>query len=186
MTASAPSHRSVAPTTSAPAGRFSRLYGARPWHLLSLLASFALTAYAVRRLFDETSAVAQIALWFVGGAVLWDLVLGPALALADRVVRPRLGAVQVRGVSPLNHLRVPALVSSLLLLVFAPSIFQRSEQRYQAKAGLLQDPYLDRWAAVTLSLFALSALTYVVAVLRTHRRGRLRAGHARARDSSES
>ncbi len=169
MTASAPSHRSPAPTTSAPTGRFSRLYGARPWHLLSLLASFALTAYTVRRLLDEASAVVQIALWFVGGAVVWDLVLGPALALADRAVRPRPSGMRVRGLSPLNHLRVPVLLSSLLLLLFAPLVFQRSEQRYQASAGLLQDPYLERWAAVTLSLFTLSALVYAVAVLRTHR-----------------
>jgi len=166
---SAPSHRSQATTTSAPAGRFARLYGARPWHLLSLLASFALTGYVVRRLLDETSAFVQIAVWFIGGAVVWDLVLGPALALADRLVRPRLGAVQVRGVSPLNHLRVPALVSSLLLLLFAPLVLQRSKQTYQAKTGLLQDPYLERWAAVALSLFTLSALVYAVAVLRTHR-----------------
>ena len=153
-------------TTSGWRRRFVALYGARPWHLLTLLASFALTGYALSRLLDDASSIVQIAIWFVASAVVWDVVLGPALALADRAGRPVLQRARVRGVSPLNHVRVPVLVSGLLLLVFAPLVFQRSEQRYQLKAGLVQDPYLDRWAVVTLALFALSALAYVVAVLR--------------------
>ncbi len=148
-----------------PQSGFGRLYGARPWHLLALLASFALTAYAVSRVFGDRTALARIAIWFVGAAVVWDLVLGPLYALADRGLRP-LQHVAVRGVALRNYVRVPALVASLLLIVWAPLIFQRTEQIYRLKSGLLQDPYLDRWAAVTVTLFALSGLAYAVAVLR--------------------
>ncbi len=151
-----------------PRSRFGRLYGARPWHLLVLLACFAVTAYAVTRLLGDLPALLRIALWFVGAAVVWDLVLGPLYALADRGLSP-LGRVAVRGVGLRNHVRVPALVASLLLVVWAPLIFQRSEGVYRVKAGLVQDPYLERWAGVTVALFALSALWFAVAVLR--RRG---------------
>ena len=171
MTGNPTATPSATATTSGPRRRFVVLYGARPWHLLTLLASFALTGYTVSRLLDDASSLVQIAIWFVGSAVVWDVVLGPGLALVDRAGRPLLQRVRVRGVSPLNHVRVPVLLSSLLLLVFAPLVFQRSEQRYQLKAGLVQDPYLDRWAAVTLALFAVSALAYALAALRRRRTG---------------
>ena len=148
-----------------PQDGFGRRYGARPWHLLTLLASFAVTAYAVSRLFDDRTALVRIAIWFIGAAVVWDLVVGPLYALADRGLRP-LQHVGVRGVALRNYVRVPALVSTLLLIVWAPLIFQRTEQIYRLKSGLLEDPYLDRWAAVTVVLFALSAVVYALAVLR--------------------
>jgi hypothetical protein len=136
-----------------------------------LLGCFALTAYVLSRLVGDTASLLQMVLWFVGAAVVWDLVLGPLLALADRGARTLLHRVRVAGVSPLNHVRFPALLSLLLLLIFAPLVLQRSEQRYSAKTDLSQDPYLERWAAVTVTLFALSALSYGLAVLRARRRG---------------
>ena len=148
-----------------PTSGFGRLYGARPWHLLVLLLCFALSAYAVSRLLGDRTALVRIAIWFVGAAVVWDLVLGPLYALADRGLAP-LRRVGLRGVGLRNYVRVPALISSLLLIVWAPLIFQRSEEVYRLKAGLVQDPYLERWAAVTVALFALSTLAYVLAVAR--------------------
>ena len=153
-------------------GRLLRWYGASVWHLAVVLGCFAVTGYTVSRLLGDTSSLLQIGLWFVGAAVVWDLVLAPALALADRAVRGPLHRVRVSGVSPLNHVRFPAVLSLLLLAVFAPLVLQRSEPRYSAKAGLLQDPYLERWLAVTVALFVLSALAYGLAVLRARRRRR--------------
>jgi uncharacterized membrane protein YuzA (DUF378 family) len=148
-------------------GNWVRRYGASGWHLGALLGCFALTGYTVTRLLGDTSSLLQIVIWFVGAAVVWDLVLGPALALADRGLR---GAVQRVGGGPaLNFLRFPAGVSLLLLAVFAPLVLQRSEQRYSAKTGLTEDPYLERWAAVTAALFAASALAYSVRVVRARR-----------------
>ena len=152
-------------------GRFAKLYGAKPWHLVSLLLCFLVTGYAVTRLLGDLPALLRIAIWFVGSAVVWDLLLGPTIALADTLVRPVLRRVQVRRVSPLNYVRFPALLSALLLLVFAPLILQRSELVYAYKSGLTQDPYLDRWLLVTALLFLASAVAYAVAVARDRRRG---------------
>ena len=142
-----------------PRGRVGRLYGASPWHLVALLGCFALAAYAVSRMRDDP-ALLRIAIWFVGAAVVWDLVVGPLIALADRGLR-HLRA-RPRRISLLNHVRVPALMSGLLLVVWAPVILQRSEQVFRTKAGLSQDPYLARWIAITAALFALSALVYAI------------------------
>ena len=143
-------------------------YGASWQHLAVLLACFALTGYAASRLLGDPSSLLSITLWFVGAAVVWDLVLGPALALSDRGVRRLLP--RVAGVSPLNFVRFPALLSLLLLGLFAPLVLQRTEQRYRAKTDLAQDPYLERWLAVTAVLFAVSALVYGLRVLRARRR----------------
>lgn len=157
---------------SRPRGRLLQWYGASGWHLAVLLGCFALTGYSVSRLLGDTSSLLRIGLWFLGAAVVWDLVLAPALALVDRAAQGLLRRVQIGGVSPLNHVRFPALLSLLLLAVFAPLVLQRSEQRYSAKTDLVQDPYLERWLAVTVTLFALSALSYGLAVLRARRRRR--------------
>ena len=156
-------------TTSGARRRFAGLYGAKPWHLLSLLGCFLVTGYTVTRLFSDQTALVRIAIWFVGAAVVWDAVLGPALAAADAGARPVLRRVRVRGVSPLNHVRFPALLSFLLLVTFTPVIFQRSEFVYRGKSGLTQEPYLERWLLVTLALFTVSALLYAARVLRAPR-----------------
>lgn len=149
--------------------RVARLYGARPWHLLAVGALLLATAYVVG-LLRADPALPRIAAWFVGAAVAWDLVLGPLLALADRGLRAALGGVRAAGVRPLNYVRAPLLVSAALLLVSAPLVLQRSEGVYRAKTGLLQDPYLGRWLAVTGALCAASALLLGLAVLRARRR----------------
>ncbi len=144
-------------------GRRPRLYGASAWHLLALLGCFALTGYAVSRLRDDP-ALLRITLWFVGAAVVWDLVAGPLIALVDRLLLPLRS--RPRRVGLLNHVRVPALLSGLLLVVWAPVIFQRSEQTFRLKAGLDQDPYLERWLVITAVLFAMSAAAYAVRLRR--------------------
>ncbi|MCW2713465.1 MAG: hypothetical protein JWN88_512 [Frankiales bacterium] len=146
-------------------GPLARLYGASPWHLVALLGCFGLTAYAVSRL-REDPALLRIALWFVGAAVVWDLVVGPLLALVDRGLRPLRGSPGRLPV--INHVRVPALTSALLLLVWAPVILQRSEPVFRTKAGLDLDDYLGRWLVITAVLFVASALVYAV---RRARRG---------------
>ncbi len=154
--------------------RFRRLYGDRPLQLITLLGCFAVSGYAASRLFGDAAAL-RIAAWFLGAAIVFDLVLSPLLALADRVLLAlRGGRDTVRGrrgrVSPVNYVRVPVLLSGLLLLVYAPVIFRRSEEPYRAASGLDQEPFLERWVAITAGIFAVAALAYAVAVLRARRR----------------
>lgn len=151
--------------------RFARLYGAHPWHLVAMLGLAAVTAYAVTRLLGGP-ALLNIAIWFVGAAVVWDLLLGPGYAGVDALLRATVGRVRASGVRPLNYVRVPLALSSLLLVVWAPLILQRTESIYRAKSDLLQDPYLERWVAVTAVLVLASALLYAVAVGRARRSSR--------------
>lgn len=142
--------------------RFRRLYGASPLHLTGLLASFVVAGYAAWRLLGARPAA--VLLWFVGAAVLHDLVLAPLYALLDRAGRRR------EAVPPWwNHVRFPAAISLLLLLVWAPEIAQVSPA-YEVTTGLDQSVYQGRWLAVSGTLFALSAVAFLLVGVRRRRR----------------
>ncbi|WP_237322259.1 hypothetical protein [Streptomyces sp. JJ36] len=135
------------------------------------LASFALTGYAGVRLLGGDDPLGVV-LWFAGAAVLHDLVLLPLYASADRLLqalppRRRAGAAPVW----LNHVRVPVLVSGLLLLVWYPLVLMRAE-RYERYTTLSDDGYPVRWGLLTAGLFAASAVLLAVRLLRARRTGR--------------
>ena len=124
-----------------------------PLQLLLLVCSFALAGYAgVRLLAGDWFG---IALWFVGAAVLHDLVLLPLYAAADRAL------VKATGRHVL-YVRVPAAFSLLLLLVWFPLISGQVADRYASATGLSPDGFLARWLLVTAALFGGSALVFVV------------------------
>ncbi len=130
-----------------------RLYGAGPLHLLVLLGSFALAAAAALRVADDPLRLRYLA-WFLGVVLVHDLLLLPLYVGLDRsMLRPLRAS---------NHVRVPLLLSGLLLLMFAPVVFQRSEPAYGAASGLDQDPYLARWLLVSGLLFLGSAAVYLL------------------------
>ncbi|MFD8646131.1 hypothetical protein ACFV14_38200 [Streptomyces zaomyceticus] len=138
-----------------------RRYGASPLHLLLVLASFALAAYAgVRLLKGDTLGVA---LWFVAAALLHDLVLLPLYVVTDRAAQ-RLFR-EIPGSRPprpsVNHVRVPLFVSGLLLLVWWPLILGRVDH-YTAYTGLPADGFLERWLLITAALFLASAVVLLV------------------------
>ncbi|MCP9488657.1 MAG: hypothetical protein MSC31_02120 [Solirubrobacteraceae bacterium MAG38_C4-C5] len=140
--------------------RFRALYGSTPLHLIALVASLALTAYAALRI-AETSGAAQIALWLVGAALAHDLVLFPLYTLLGLLAggnRPRRAT---------NHVRVPAMLSGLLFLMFVPLICSLAPDTYEAAAGLQPTPYLQRWLAITAALFLASGLLYALRARRS-------------------
>jgi hypothetical protein len=133
-----------------------------PLQLLLLACSFALAGYAgVRLLADDWFGVA---LWFVGAAVLHDLVLVPLYAVADRAVVRALGAAGRREWT--MYVRVPAALSGLLLLVWFPLISGRVASGYESATGLPGDVFLGRWLLVTAVLFAGSAVLFVLRLRR--------------------
>lgn len=144
---------------------FGRRYGEGPMHLILLVGTFALAGYAgVRLLAGDTFA---IVVWFIGSALLHDLVLLPVYATADRAVRTVLGPRS----DLVNFVRVPGFLAGLLLLMWFPLI-TRQATRYEAASGLSVDVFLGNWLLITAALFAVSALWLTVRTLRLRRRAR--------------
>jgi hypothetical protein len=141
---------------------FYRWYGANPLHLLTLIASFALAGYAAEKLLPRDTEA--IAIWFIGAVIGHDLLLMPLYTIADlsvlAVFRHRRQQ-QPPVVSWINYLRVPAVLSGTLLLIWFPLIF-RLPSHYAALTGLPIDPYMTHWLAVTGVLFLLSAVALAV------------------------
>jgi len=151
--------------------RFVRWYGSNPLHLLVLIASFALTGYALVRLFAVRPL--EVAIWFVGAAIVHDLILLPLYSLADlsahAVLRHR--AARVPQVQWINYLRVPAFLSGVLLLVWFPLILDLAIP-YPDAARLSEGVYLGRWLAITAVLFGASALAFALKLRRVRRAAR--------------
>ena len=144
---------------------FRALYGSSPLHLLTLLGCLALTAVAVLELSRGPSPV-RIGLWFLGAVLLHDLALYPLYMLADRSVGTALRRRRAARGS-VNWVRVPALLSGLLLLMFWPVITQHSEGSYSYASGLDQDVYLRRYLLITGALFLGSAVLFAASRVRS-------------------
>jgi uncharacterized membrane protein len=144
---------------------FRERYGAGPLHLLALLASFAVAAYALSRSLELTSNPDRLLLWMGGSIVAHDFVLLPLYAMlgviAAVVLIPAGGGSRLR-IAALNHLRFPALASGLLLLVWYPLIAGPAERTFMRNTGLSKDVYLERWILLSAALFALSAVVFAL------------------------
>ena len=150
---------------------FQRWYGAHPLHLLAMLAGFALSGYAATYLFRDQAM--RVATWFVGAAVIHDLLLFPLYAIVDGAI-VLLWRRQRRSALPaapwINYLRFPAAISAVLLLVFAPTIL-RFSRVYESASGLSSQPYFGRWLLITGALFLVSGVLYAVRLRKTRLRG---------------
>jgi MFS family permease len=142
-------------------GPFAARYGERPLHLAGYAAALALSGWAVVQVFDAIAGW-RWALWFVGAILAHDLLLYPAYALVDRMAQ-RAGR---RRADAINVVRVPALLSGLLALVWLPFLLGVSRGRYEAVTGRPQPDYLGRWLLITGALFAVALLAHAA------RRGR--------------
>jgi hypothetical protein len=163
---------------------FSRWYGANPLHLLVMFGCAALTGYAGAALLRVKPV--EILLWFVAAVVGHDLVLFPLYVLADRSVTAvfRHRPPKLPTVPWINYLRVPVVLSGVLLLIWFPLIF-RIPTHFPRTTDLSLNPYQGHWLAVTGALFLLSAVAYA-ARLRPGRRGHETAGHRRTTASQMS
>jgi hypothetical protein len=130
-------------------------YGASTLHLLAHLAVLPLVAWALLQVVDRPDAM-RIFVWLALSAVVHDLVLLPFYSVLDR-------AGQRAAPSPaINYVRVPALLSGLLLLVFFPAIADKGEPSFTRVSGLTYDGYLARWLLITAALFAISGAAYLL------------------------
>ncbi|GAA0672041.1 hypothetical protein GCM10010193_25490 [Kitasatospora atroaurantiaca] len=119
--------------------------------------------------------------WFVGAAVVHDLVLFPLYTAADRTAQtaPASGAEPDQAPAYLNYLRFPAFISVLLLLVWLPLILNLVDG-YAVTTDLDESVFLPRWALITTGLFTVSALVLATRLLLRAHRHRLRRHKHRA------
>lgn len=160
---------------------FRRVYGAGPLNLLALLASFAITGYAVQKA-SLGPLPERMGVWFIACFIGHDLVLFPLYALADRSLTgltSRLPRRRVRTTSVIEHaaavnaVRVPAYLSLLLLLVFQGPIRHQGDIFYFNASAHHEVNYFARWLVTVGVLFLGSAVFYA---LRSRARRELDAG----------
>ena len=107
--------------------------------------------------------------------ILHDGVGWPIYALADRVLtrRARPGAARGGpGVTWINHVRVPTVISGLLFVMFAPMIFRLSNSSFEGITGFSENVYLWNWLLVSAILFGASGVLFLVRLGRARRRVR--------------
>lgn len=167
---------------------FRRRYGASPFHLAVHLLAFAVAAFALdRTVSGGGGTIKTIIVWYVGLIVLHDLVFVPAYTGVDRLTRSvlaRLPTPERTRVPVINHLRVPALISALLLLIYAPLISGHSEGAYFALTGHPLVHYVRNWLVLSAALFAGSTAIYGLRVGLAVRADRSQAGNAPQRGDS--
>lgn len=132
-----------------------KYYGAGLAHLVALTLGGLVGIYAGIKLVAADPR--GVIIWLIGGALLHDLVLVPAYTTLDRAARSPLGAVPAW----YDHIRVPTMVSGLLLLVFFPLIARLPADKFAGVTGTSIDVYLGRYLALVLGMFALSGLAWV-------------------------
>ena len=159
--------------------RLRARYGEHPLHLLAHVLGFAIAGYALAQLLAQKHWV-NWAVWFLAAALLHDLLLLPLYSGIDRVghaitrhLHVGLPGVEERDpahVPLVNHLRAPALISGVLLLIYFPLILGPAERGYQSATGHHPTGYLRNWLLITAALFAGSALIYALRVARRRAR----------------
>ena len=150
---------------------FRGRYGASPLHLGAHLLGFAIAAFALDKIFSGGD-VGELLIWYLGFAIAHDLIFVPAYTGLDRLFRAIIARLRLptrSSVPVINHVRAPALISGLLLIIYLPLISGRSEQGYFALAGNDLTDYGRNWLLVTALLFLGSALIYAARVVRAAR-----------------
>jgi hypothetical protein len=133
--------------------------------LLTHAVAFAVAGYALAQIFRGGSVINFIA-WFVGAALFHDLLLLPVYSALDRVARHRR---QRRPGGLVNYVRVPAVISGILLLVYFPPILGLTDHNYLAATGHEPTGYARNWLLITAALFAGSGLIYAARAIRSAR-----------------
>ncbi len=143
----------------------SKYYGSGLAHLIALTLGGLIGVYAGIKLVAADPR--GVVIWLVGGALVHDLVLVPAYTGLDRLARSPLGAVPAW----YDHVRVPTMLSGLLLLVFFPLIARLPAAKFAGATGTSIDVYLGRYLALVAAMFALSGVAWIARVaLRSRRR----------------
>jgi len=102
-----------------------------------------------------------------------DFIFVPAYTGLDRIIRATMARWPSRArprVPLINHVRAPALISALLLIIYFPLISGRNTGWYFQLSGHPLTHYLRNWLLVTVALFLGSGLIYVTRCVRSQAR----------------
>jgi hypothetical protein len=146
---------------------FRTRYGASPLHLLGHLAAFAIAYYALSEvLLSKYSHAVNWAAWFIGGALLHDLVFLPTYVILDMIARLGVADYPQRRVNAINHIRVPTVMAGVMFLVYFPLILGDGRENYLNDVGHGPPDFLARWLLICAVLFGASALAYAIRLRR--------------------
>jgi hypothetical protein len=144
--------------------KFRYEYGAQPLHLIATATSLLLCGYALLRI-TEIPGGGRVLIWIVAAALLHDLVALPLYSalsrLAQGTAETTIGS-RAAMLMALNHVRVPAGLSLLLLVVYFPLILRVDPDHYMGTTGLSVDGYLGRWLLISAGLFLISGIAYAI------------------------
>ncbi|MGB0121303.1 MAG: hypothetical protein WBP55_10160 [Solirubrobacterales bacterium] len=157
--------------------RFRNAYGASPLHLLAVIASFLIAAYAFTRIFAAPGPISTMT-FFIAAIFAHDALAFPLYSglnwIANRSIGDRANYwMAERRVQPVNYFRIPTVISAFLFLLYFPLILGLSADRYVKSTGLTTDAFMGRWLGICAALFTISAIAYAIEVGRTARAARL-------------
>ncbi len=147
-------------------------YGAGPAHLVIGLVCIAVAVWALLMAVGMLGRPQNFVRWFVGSILLHDLVAVPlysalGVGVAAVIVGRRRTPVRI---ALLNHLRVPALLAGLALLVWFPLVLAKAPITFARATGYRPDAYMGRWLALCAVLFGVSAIIFLVRLPRLRAR----------------
>jgi Na+/melibiose symporter-like transporter len=148
---------------------FHKLYGSNPLHLLAHVGVFFVAGWAIDQIVGGGSVI-NWAAWFLGAALLHDLVLLPSYSALDRVLGRATRAGPASDRPPvINYIRVPAVVAGILLLVYFPLILGYSARNYRHDTGHALAGYTRNWLLICAGVFLVSAVLYAARTARQQR-----------------
>jgi hypothetical protein len=129
-----------------------------------MTACAAVAAYAFLKVLQE-SGTRGILFWFAVSVVGWDFIAWPLCAVVDRLAVRAYQRYQGRpraAIPWINYVRVPTVISVVLLVLFFPLIFRLNNSYYEASTGFNENIYIVNWLVASGALFAGSTLAYLV------------------------
>ncbi len=170
---------------------FRSAYGAHPIHLLLIVATAAVAGWAVSRWLQAPTPV-RLLVWFACALIGHDAVAAPVYSALDRLLVRVVGGVSADdGLedelvwwrrAAVNHIRIPVLLSVLLLAMWYPLILSRSDATFFAASGRHLDRFTGNYLLVVAILFGGSLVLFMARLARAA--GRSRSGASRPRSSS--
>jgi hypothetical protein len=145
---------------------FKTRYGSNPAHLLLLLVAATVAGYAVVHWLQAPTPV-RLLVWFAAALIGHDLILAPIyIGIDSLIVRAIAGADPGPVISrwrraAINHVRFPLGLSVLLMIMWYPLIFKRSDGAYFRASGQHQDRYFGNWLLAVAGLFVGSLLIFL-------------------------